>query len=416
MLDLSENATDPVNPVGADEEVGGNLQKKMGFFLLFVFATFLLSAAGYREDHSFRAKEIFKRINGFPLHPTDLRLPEMTSLLERGMPHEAARIATDDPLFLRTTLRHVIAPLTNKDESHFGEFNDMEALILGVANQDEDARTLMTGNFYYVGKSTLINVTAYSPNNNLHFKRLFESESDLGKALVKLQPQRADLSDPAGILTTRAFAEAFYSMGTNRRAVEFVFRNFLCMPIQSWRDSSLSDFRVRRDVDRAPGGNPATFQQLCKSCHAPMDAMVGAFNRVDFRPLADSRNPSVSSGRLFFHGARGISDKVNQNSAVYPDGFVSTDDSWVNLLDGKTAFGWNRNILAGRGLNSFGKMISEAKAYADCWAYRSIREVCRQDPPLSSPFVQEVSKVLVSKGYKLKDAFAAAVTHPECWR
>lgn len=364
-------------------------------------------------NFSDQAQQTFQRIAGYPLPSDDPRIIEMADLFEKGAGIEAARIAMQDPQFLRTSLRHVTAPLVNKEETHFVDFNDSEALIIGITNDDLDARLILTGNFFYKGKNGVVS-SAYSPNNNLHFRDIYDNGADLSQALERVSPQRSDITDAAGILTTRAYAEAFYRMGTNRRAVEFTFKNFLCAPIQNWRDTSLSDFRVRRDVDRAPGGNPVTYQQVCRGCHGPMDAMGGAFARLDFQNVNDQTTQGIPSARLFFSGS-GLADKMNQNPTVYPDGHITTDDSWTNLLANNVSFGWSGN-MKGKGINAFGKMISESKAYGECWAYRAINEVCRQDLPLKDPFVQDVAKTFVEKGYKIKDAFAAAVIHPQCWR
>src|SRR5262249_12462320 len=155
-----------------------------------------------------------------------------------------------------------------------------QAMVIGVARDDLDARTLLTGDFTYAATQRP-DLPKPSAIDNNHYLALDQKRSNLKTDLVRIVPQRADILDAAGLLTSRAWAESHFKMGTNRRAVEYAFREFLCTPITTWRDTGLPDDRIRRDVDRNPGGNPATFQGVCRSCHAPMDAMAGAFARFD---------------------------------------------------------------------------------------------------------------------------------------
>jgi hypothetical protein len=88
--------------------------------------------------------------------------------------------------------------------------------------------------------------------------------------------------DPAGILTTTYFAQSQYSGGSNRRQVEFVVKNFLCSSMPEIGNPNASDAYVGRDVDRFVGGSNQNYISNCKSCHTVMDAMRGAFAKVDY--------------------------------------------------------------------------------------------------------------------------------------
>ena len=73
--------------------------------------------------------------------------------------------------------------------------------------------------------------------------------------------------------------------GTNRRLVEYSFREFTCMPIDKWADASGPDTYIGRDVDRFPGGVHQKFTTTCRACHSGMDSLRGAFARYTFSGL-----------------------------------------------------------------------------------------------------------------------------------
>lgn len=52
----------------------------------------------------------------------------------------------------------------------------------------------------------------------------------------------------AGILSTRGFASAYFSAGTNRRATAFVLKYFLCPDMEKLHDVTIQDNFVRQDV------------------------------------------------------------------------------------------------------------------------------------------------------------------------
>ena len=138
-------------------------------------------------------------------------------------------------------------------------------------------------------------------------------------------------------------------------------------------DNSVPDFRVRRDVDRNPGGDSRSYQSLCKGCHAGMDALAGAFSYYDFttgKIFYDRREPEVDS-------------KINHNP-LYSDGHITTSDSWVNL--------WNKGQNAelgfpqgdhGYGVSSLGKMIVETTSFSQCMATQVFETVCFKKPQTS---------------------------------
>ena len=132
-----------------------------------------------------------------------------------------------------------------------------------------------------------------------------------------MSPQWEEFDYPAGALTTRAWAAAYGNAGTNRLGVKFMIDEWLCTPIDTWKIAGIPDSFVRRDVTREQGGDPSQFQNTCRNCHGAMDAMGGAFAKLDF--VNDT----------FTFQQNGVVSKMNKNAQFYPAGkFLTEDDSW----------------------------------------------------------------------------------------
>jgi hypothetical protein len=352
------------------------------------------------------AKRLFERLTGVPILETDARLANLEQLIAADRHLDAARIITDDPFFYNLTLRGFAAVMSNKDESPFVELDDFQALVIGSVRDDLDARTLLTGDFLYIGGSGS-GIPAYNRASNDHYAFLDARQLNLKASLVRVTPQAAaSVGVPAsGLLTTRAWGKAHLEAGTNRRAVEHTFKQFLCAPITQWKDIGLPEYRIRRDVDRAPAGNPATFQNLCRSCHAGMDALGGAYARYDF-----------VNGQIVHAGPSRVAAKYNQNGDTYPDGFVTFDDSWVNFStrNHNQALGF-RGSLEGNGLREFGAMVASAEGFSKCMVKRVFQEVCKR--PLTDAddgMVADFAANFETGGYKLRRLFEEVAVSDSC--
>ena len=97
----------------------------------------------------------------------------------------------------------------------------------------------------------------------------------------------------AGILTTRAAAEAFFVAGTNRAMFRFTVLNHLCMDLEQLKDGGRPADRIRQDVSRSPGGDSRLFLNNCIGCHTGMDPMAQAFAYYNF---------DETTGRLEYTG------------------------------------------------------------------------------------------------------------------
>jgi hypothetical protein len=81
----------------------------------------------------------------------------------------------------------------------------------------------------------------------------------------------------AGVITTRAAAQAFFIAGTNRAMFRFTLMNHMCRDLEQVMDTTLPPDRIRQDVSRSPGGDSRVFLNNCIGCHTGMDPLTQAF-------------------------------------------------------------------------------------------------------------------------------------------
>ncbi len=326
----------------------------------------------------------------------------MSALIEGGNALGAAHIATEDNGFYDVTLKNWATPLGNRDFDPYDTLNDFVSMIIGTVRDGRDARELLFGNFTYAAP-TVHGIPPVNPRNNDHYKFLDDNHVSLRQELIRIEPQRDDLPDSAGLLTSRGWGAAHLVAGTNRRAVEFSFLVFMCAPIKEIADAEVSDWHVRRDVDRTPGGITATYIQSCRACHAGMDALGGAYGRYDFTNNQVTYLP-------------GIATKVNKNGAVYPEGHVTTNDSWINYWtrNQNVHFDWRGN-LEGAGVRSFGIMLANSGGFAKCMAKRTFKSMCRREPLEEEEVdIVTLAKSFSENGYNLRHLFEEAAILPNC--
>ncbi len=365
----------------------------------------LVSSLTAQATQDYGAK-LFERIAGVPLSPKDDRYQDYVSLIAQKNYIGAAAMATDDSNFYNITLRNWSAIMANKDGSSLVPLDDFQAMVIGTARDDIDARTILTGNFTYRVDPTIIQGDP-STSDNKYYQAIDAANIDLNASLVRVEPQWESFgagAEAAGVLTSRSWGALQYSAGTNRRAVAFSMQIFLCAPILTWRNPAIDDFHIRRDVNRIPGGDPAVFQHTCRGCHAPMDAFAGAFAHFDF---------NVSSSTLNYLGSN-IASKYNQNANTYSDGWITTDDSWVNMIADNSQFGW-RTPATGVGVNAFGNLLANSRQFSRCMALRTFKEVCRRDVgSTENSLIQTLATNFEASGYNIKSLFQNVAIAPAC--
>lgn len=352
------------------------------------------------------ATKLFLRLTGTAIPFNHPHFKKVVRLIEKGNRLEAARWVTREKNFLQIRLKNFASIFSSKEYSPLEPFNDLQALMIGITRDELDARLLMIGKFRYSGYDSL-KLPAVSLENNGHFLRFESRGLDFESDLEQVSPQWKGTNyggSTSGIFSTRAWAKANFDAGTNRASIKNTFELFLCTSIEKWKRRGVPDFFVRRDVDRNPANNPATYQNECRSCHSLMDPVAGAFAKFDFM---DSTLQFYSSG---------VAPKMNQNGYVYPPGYVTIDDSWVNLFNysGSNSFGW-RSPLSGQGVEEFANMIANASSFSQCMVKRVYSEVCGGAiESIPQTFVTQMSEDFENNGYNLKYLFYKTASHNEC--
>ncbi len=372
-----------------------------------------------------QAHKLFRAITGVSLPIDDSRLKSMEALIAQNKSRDAAKIATNDALFYQNKVRDMAARMANRDESYRTPLNDFIATFVGVVRDSDttSAKELLTGNFTYQADPAVI-AAAGRPairmdetddlvQSNNHYDDIRSNNYALKAVLKRVNGQRvlvdnaiANMPDPAGLITTRGFMQAHADAGTNRRLVEYSFRQFMCAPITDWADGTMPDDRVGRDVDRAPGGSANKYLTSCKNCHTGMDALRGAFARVDW----------INNNRIRYTPNQ-VSGKLNRNADQYPAGFATANDSFVNYSNSgrnKDAFGW-RNNLSGTGMAAFGRMLADSQGFSRCMVKRVFESVCKRAPAeAETAAVRAMADDFERDNYHMRDLFEVVALRPEC--
>ena len=161
----------------------------------------------------------------------------------------------------------------------FVPLNDYTATVIGLVRDDVDFRTVLYGNVLYEGDASL-GLSAYSTQNNNHYEELEYGGYSLKDDLVSVNQSTRNgipAQATAGVMTSRAAAQAFLKDGTNRALFRFTVLNHLCDDMEQLNDTSLPSDRIRQDISRSPGGDSRIFLNSCIGCHNGMDPLTQAF-------------------------------------------------------------------------------------------------------------------------------------------
>jgi hypothetical protein len=335
---------------------------------LIVSGLLLLSSTSVFAGPREQAWTLHNRIASVP--PTPQTLNMMESFINAGNAEAAASLAMENPEFYGTTLKNWVKKWTNADQTPRVPFNDYVATVLGIIRDDVPFNQVLSADvLYIVSGNTGSTIAPWAIDSNDHYEDAENNNVNFKEFLLQRQQSSMNgITDTAGVNTTRAAGEAFYSAGTNRRVTRFTFMNYLCRDFEALHDLNLSDYHVRRDVDRAPGGDSRTFRNKCVGCHSGQDALGGAFAYFDF-----------VDGKLE-HTPGQVVPKINANN-LFSEGWIQQDDSWTNLWkDGQNSvLGW-RGLQQGNGARSLGAMLTRSRAFSECMSTKVYELVCMKDP------------------------------------
>ena len=290
----------------------------------------VLALPAYAQTRE-QARRIHDRLAGVP--PTESVLQSMTNATQASHPvcstksvtgaECAAYIAMEDPSFYNVTLKNFAAPWTNREFNVFVPLNDYIATVIGLIRDDADFRTVLYDDVQYIGQPGTVNANVAANNNN-HYEQLEAGNHNLKDVLVRRTQSEFNgaLSGgaAAGVITSRAAAQAFFIAGTNRAMFRFTMVNHFCKDMEQLHDPRLSPDRIRQDVSRSPGGDSRLFLDNCVGCHTGMDPMAQAFAYYDYDEGAGAIQ--------FTDGA--VQDKYYNNDLNFPQGFRTPDDHWTN--------------------------------------------------------------------------------------
>ena len=360
------------------------------------------ASAGPREQ----ARRMHDRLAGVP--PTAAVLDAMANDIAAGRSIDAAYRAMESKAFYAVTLKNFATPWTNRDQTVFAPLNDYTATVIGMVRDDVPFNTLLSADLLYVGASGL-GLPAYSGASNDHYEQIEARGIDLKQGLTRTT-QSAVLGLPsaatAGVMTTRAAAQAFFIDGTNRAMFRYTMLNHLCRDLEQVQDSTRPPDRIRQDVSRSPGGDSRIFLNNCIACHSGMDPMAQAFAHYDF---------DENAGRLVYTPGQ-VQPKYFNNADNFRPGYVTPDDSWDNYWRAgpNSLLGWS-SALSGRGsgAKSLGEELASSDAFARCQVEKVFRNVCFRAPSDSADRARVDSMVgsFRGNGYKLKRVFAEAATY-----
>lgn len=412
-----------------------------------------------RTENLLKASEIYERLTGTKTPIYNPVLSQMEQKLNVNDGVGAAALVTENPLFYNIIVKNFAAKMSNRDETINYPLNDFTATVIGAVRDDISAKELLSGDFFYQGDPTKSAVPSDDVDDilrsNKHYQALETGNFDLKAVLMKrkqilLKASSAtannstnnnninnitfdvvDNSWAAGLLTTRQWAMSHMVAGTNRRAAEFTFREFLCMPIENIADATGPEDVIGRDIDRNPGGSRAKFTTSCRACHTVLDGFRPAFAFMTFssdflkhsalvpNSTAANANEDNSIVMRIHPDAPSVSRKMNHNEETFKDGRILRGDEWVNNANNgtnKIAIGWGPRV-SGKGTNEFGKAIVESKAFPRCMAKRVFFTVCKREAGAKEDgFIRSVAEEFSTpeRNYNLKYLFQKIVTNDLC--
>ena len=137
-----------------------------------------LAHAGPREQ----AKRMHDRIAGVP--PTDAVLTAMQAEITAGNTQAAALIAMDNPSFYSVTLKNLVTPWTNREQTVFAPLNDYTATVIGMVRDDVPFNEVLSADILYVGNAGL-GLPAVSATSNTHYEQIESAASTCAPALQR---------------------------------------------------------------------------------------------------------------------------------------------------------------------------------------------------------------------------------------
>ncbi|MGB5260089.1 MAG: hypothetical protein WBO34_06130 [Gammaproteobacteria bacterium] len=355
-----------------------------------------------------QAKRIHDRIAGVP--PSNTVLTNMENAIIGNNALGAADMAMANSAFYNVTLKNFATPWTNRDQTVFAPLNDYTATVIGMIRDDVPFNALLSADLVYTGSGP--GIPAYSMTDNAHYAALENQGVDLMANLAPVaQSQVTTLlpGETAGIMTTRAAAEAFFVAGTNRAMFRFTLLNHLCNDLEQVKDTSRPTDRIRQDISRSPGGDSRIFLNSCVGCHSGMDPMAQAFAYYNFNENNGSLEytPGIVQPKYFI------------NADTFKYGYVTPDDRWDNYWRSgqNSLLGWATagagGTGSGNGAKSLGDELANSRAFASCQVKKVFKAVCLHEPGNATDRnkVETITDNFIANNYSMKSVFAETAVY-----
>jgi hypothetical protein len=364
-----------------------------------------VASAGPREQ----ARRMHDRLVGVP--PSPAVLDSMEAQIAGGNALGAAQQAMSHPLFYSSALKNWVTPWTNVAQTVFAPLNDFTATVIGIVRDNRPFTDVLTADLVYVG-SPAVSSMPYSQTDNNHYAALEANRVDLSNPALLIPVTQSGLpgsqisaGDAAGVITTRAAGEAFFSGGTNRRMWRYTAKNFLCRDMEALNDITRPSDRIRQDVTRSPGGDSRIFHNTCVGCHSGMDPLAGAFAYFEWD--ADLMRVVFTRGQ--------VQRKYLINATTFPYGYVTTDDHWANYWRSgpNAALGWRAAASSGNGPKSLGMEVAMSRAFSECQVNKVFEHLCLRPPsnPAERAEVSRIADVFEAQNYSMQRVFAEVAVY-----
>lgn len=376
------------------------------------FVAFASGQQAAMADARTQAKRMYDRLTGTTPAP-DL-LTTLAGQVGGGTPTELVNTAifimdknaAHSNGFYNVTLKNFATPWTNRDQTVFAPLNDYTATVIGMVRDNADFRGVLSDDIVYIGNGTS---PAYSTTSNAHYEELENTNAPLRTALIPTTQSSLNGLPPnatAGIITSRAAAEAFFIAGTNRAMFRFTLLNHLCRDMEQMHDTSRPPDRIRQDVSRSPGGDSRIFLNNCIGCHSGMDPIAQAFAFYDF---------DETQSRLVYTGGT-PNAKYFINADNFKPGFITPDDRWENYWrkGPNQLLGWDAGLTgSGSGAKSMGQELASSDAFARCQVEKVFKTVCFRAPVDAADrnAISTITGVFRGGGYRMKQIFAETAVY-----
>jgi len=353
---------------------------------------------------------------------------------EEGYLKAALWIIENSKEFWTVQVKEFAEPWSDKDGKIGAALDETSATIFLYIKNDLDFREILWGDKIAIGNGevygprqdqlllpdgTIVEGYLRGQQGARHFAQMEEFEvyhKDGYLRFVSQTPTTFPANQPgavSGILSTAGFGKAAFTAGTNRRAIPMITREALCLDLEDLRDQTGVERYIKRDVIREDSdGTSTTFKTVCKTCHSgPLEQWSNAFMYFDF----------VSDAIVYTSFDRLDDDELVDHLATHKmlkqatsTGYVPKNDEWfLNLTPNQRALiGVPEGVDGGFGPKSFGRFLSNTKAFAKCQPQKAFKAVCGHMPRESDrEFTETLIRDFVRNGFKLKEIFARSAIY-----